>query len=238
MQLTSLIDSIVLQADDEGEGGTFAIYTLLSRYCNLVKRDPRANTLVKMERYASNDLGPSNRGIRDWLEKSSIAHAILKILAVFGVSLIMADGILTPAQSVLGAIQGLKVVDPDITTGTIIGVSCAILIFLFLLQPLGVHRISSFFAPVVIIWLLFNASFGIYNLVTHDWRVLKAFSPFFAGDWFMRHKTQGWLDLGGILLAFTGVEALFADLGVSAIDPESEGHTLRLLTHLVLGFLS
>jgi len=211
--------SIVLRADDEGEGGTFAIYTLLSRYCNLVKRDPRANSLVKMERYASNDMGPSNRGIRDWLERSSIAHAMLKILAVFGVSLIMADGILTPAQSVLGAIQGLRVAKPDITTGTIVGVSCAILILLFMVQPLGIHRISSAFAPVVIIWLLFNASFGIYNLVMFDWRVLKAFSPFFAGDWFMRNGTQGWKDLGGILLCFTGVEALFADLGVSPFRP-------------------
>ena len=208
------LSSIVLRADDEGEGGTFAIYTLLARYCNLVKRDPRANNLIKIERYATNEIAPSNRGIRDWLEKSTIAHAILKILAVFGVSLIMADGILTPAQSVLGAIQGLEVVDPDITKGTIVGVSCAILIVLFLVQPLGVHRISSAFAPIVIIWLLFNASFGIYNLVVYDWRVLKAFSPFFAGDWFMRNGRQGWLDLGGILLAFTGVEALFADLGV------------------------
>lgn len=51
------------------------------------------------------------------------------------------------------------------------------------------------------------------NLVKHDASVLKAFSPYFAGDWFVRNKTQGWLDLGGILLAFTGVEALFADLG-------------------------
>ena len=132
----------------------------------------------------------------------------------------MADGILTPAQSVLGAIQGLEVVKPDITRGTIVGVSCAILILLFLVQSLGIHRISSAFAPVVIIWLTFNAAFGIYNLVLHDWTVLKAFSPFYAGDWFVRNKTAGWLNLGGLLLAFTGVEALFADLGVSSPDSQ------------------
>ncbi|KAK4543691.1 hypothetical protein LTR36_005336 [Oleoguttula mirabilis] len=204
---------IVLRADDEGEGGTFAIYSLLSRYSDIMKHDPRVNRLVKMQRHGTNELHASNNSIRTWLEKSRVAHGLLKILAVLGVSLIMADGILTPAQSVLGAIQGLEVVKPDISSGTIVGVSCAILVLLFVVQPLGIHRLSHAFAPVVIIWLLFNGCFGIYNLVVHDWRVLKAFSPFFAGDWFVRNKTTGWINLGGILLAFTGVEALFADLG-------------------------
>lgn len=106
-------------------------------------------------------------------------------------------------------------VKPDIAKSTIVGVSCAIIVLLFLIQPLGIHRVSSVFAPVVIIWLLFNAAFGIHNLVSHDWTVLKAFSPFYAGDWFVRNGTAGWINLGGLLLAFTGVEALFADLGVS-----------------------
>lgn len=112
----------------------------------------------------------------------------------------MADGILTPAQSVLGAIQGLEVVKPDIATGTIVGVTCAILVLLYVVQPLGIHRISSAFAPIVVIWLLFNGVSGIYNLAVHDWRVLRAFSPYFAGDWFVRHGTTGWINLGGILL--------------------------------------
>ncbi|KAH0035155.1 putative potassium transporter, partial [Aureobasidium melanogenum] len=204
---------IVLSADDEGEGGTFAIYTLLSRFSDIMKRDPRTYHAIKMERHPNAELPRQSRSIRNWLEKSKVAHAILKILAVFGVSLIIADGILTPAQSVLGAIQGLTVVDENIGSPTIIGVSCAILVLLFLLQPLGIQKLASCFAPIVIIWLLFNASFGIYNLVMHDWTVLKAFSPYFAGLYFMRLRKDGWLSLGGILLCFTGVEALFADLG-------------------------
>lgn len=71
-----------------------------------MKRDPRSYHTVKIERYNANQLKPPNRFVRGWLERSSLAHAVLKVLAVFGVSLIMADGILTPAQSVLGAIQG------------------------------------------------------------------------------------------------------------------------------------
>ena len=89
-----------------GEGGTFAIYALLSRYSNIAARDPRSSTTLKLERHSTDDIRPSNRNIRGILEDSWLANAVLKVLAVFGVSLIMADGVLTPAQSVLGAIQG------------------------------------------------------------------------------------------------------------------------------------
>ncbi|KAI9890815.1 MAG: hypothetical protein M1814_003599 [Vezdaea aestivalis] len=204
---------IVLQADDEGEGGTFALYSLLSRFANIVKRDPKEVSMIKLERHRTNDLKTSNKAVRSFIENSNIAKIILKVIGVTGVSLVMADGVLTPAQSVLGAIQGLTVVAPNITPGTVVGVSCAILVLLFLVQPLGTAKLGSCFAPIVIVWLTFNASFGVYNLAMHDHSVLKAFSPFFAGDYLVRNKTEGWKALGGILLAFTGVEALFADLG-------------------------
>lgn len=123
------------------------------------------------------------------------------------------DGVLTPAQSVLGAIQGIEVAKPDISTSTIVGTTCVILILLFAIQPFGTTKIATTFAPIVIIWLLFNMCTGIYNLAQYDHTVLKAFSPYFAGQYFMRNKEEGWKSLGGLLLAFTGVEALFADLG-------------------------
>ena len=117
------------------------------------------------------------------------------------------------AQSVLGAVQGLNVVKPDISKSTIVGTTCGILILLFLIQPLGTTKIAVTFAPIVIIWLGFNAGFGIYNLVHFDHGVLKAFNPAYAFEFMIRNKTKGWRMLGGVLLAFTGVEALFADLG-------------------------
>lgn len=73
-----------------------------------MKRDPRSYHTVRMERHEADQLKPGSRAVRGWLERSHIAHAVLKMLAVLGVSLIMADGVLTPAQSVLGAIQGIK----------------------------------------------------------------------------------------------------------------------------------
>ncbi|KAI3322001.1 potassium transporter [Xylariaceae sp. AK1471] len=204
---------IVLRADNQGEGGTFSCYSLLTRYANLTDRDPREAALVKMERHETQDLRQSNLTVRRRMEGSRFLRGLLKAIGVLAVSMVIADGILTPAQSVLGAIQGLAVVSPNISTSTIVGTSSGILILLFGIQPLGLSRLASAFAPIVIIWLAFNASFGVYNLVKYDHSVLKAFSPYYAIQFFAHGKTQAWKMLGGILLSFTGVEALFADLG-------------------------
>ncbi|KAF1955950.1 potassium transporter [Byssothecium circinans] len=204
---------IILHADNDGEGGTFSTYSLLSRYANIANRDPREATLVRMERILTNDLGRSTRRVRSTIEKTKFFRGLLKTIGVLAVSMVMADGVLTPAQSVLGAVQGLGVVKPDISRSTIVGVTCAILVLLFLLQPLGISKITIVFSPVIVVWLAFNAGFGIYNLAQHDYSILKAFNPYYAFDYLIRNKYEGWRSLGGILLAFTGVEALFADIG-------------------------
>ncbi|OIW33740.1 potassium transporter [Coniochaeta ligniaria NRRL 30616] len=204
---------IVLSADDDGQGGTFALYSLLSRYINITRHDPNTMAMTKLERYQTGEMKTSGRTLRSFLEHSSTAKFFLKFIGVLGVSLLMADGVLTPAQSVLGAVQGIRVVKPELETSTIIGISVGILVFLFLLQPFGTARLGTTFAPIVTIWLLFNLVSGIYNLAKFDYTVLKAFSPYFAFNYFTRNGHEGWKSLGGILLAFTGVEALFADLG-------------------------
>ncbi len=204
---------IVLMADDDGQGGTFALYSLLSRYVNITEREPREQRFVKMQRYHTGELLPVSRGIRRFLERSKGAQFALKVIGVLGVSMIMADGVLTPAQSVLGAIQGITVANPNLSTSAIVGISCAILVLLFVIQPFGTARLGTSFAPIVTIWLLFNLATGIYNLAVYDYTVLKAFSPYFSFAYLIRNGYDGWKSLGGLLLAFTGVEALFADLG-------------------------
>lgn len=79
----------------------------------------------------------------------------------------IADGVLTPAQSVLGAIQGLNEINSSVPKSTIIGVTCTILVLLFMAQPFGINRISKAFSPIVIIWLLLNSAFGMYNLARY-----------------------------------------------------------------------
>jgi KUP system potassium uptake protein len=207
---------IVLSADDDGQGGTFALYSLLARYTRITASDPNTKTLAdgpRMERYLSGDLKPVNRGVRYFVEHSGAVKFLLKLVGVLGVSMVMADGVLTPAQSVLGAIQGITVVNSNLQTNAIIGISCAILVLLFVIQPFGTSKLGTTFAPIVTVWLLFNLAVGIYNLAIYDYTVLKAFSPYFAFSYLARNGQDGWRSLGGLLLAFTGVEATFADLG-------------------------
>lgn len=127
-----------------------------------------------MERHQTNELSRSQQTFRSTLERTVFFRRLLKTIGVFAVSMVMADGVLTPAQSVLGAVQGLSVVKPDIGKPTIVGVTCAILILLFVLQPLGISKLTMAFSPIVLIWLAFNASFGIYNLARFvqllDWQ--------------------------------------------------------------------
>ena len=80
---------IVLSADDDGEGGTFALYSLLARYANIVHRDPNVAGTVRMERYLTGDLKPVNKGVRTFIENSRLARVGLKILGVLGVSMVM-----------------------------------------------------------------------------------------------------------------------------------------------------
>ncbi|KAK4165497.1 potassium transporter-domain-containing protein [Cladorrhinum sp. PSN259] len=206
---------IVLRADDDGQGGTFALYSLLARFARITTRDPNVaeHVTAKLERHDTNDMDLGGKKFRNLLERSGTAKFLLKVMGVVGVSMVLADGVLTPAQSVLGAIQGITVADPDLTRSSIVGISCAILVFLFAIQPLGTAKLGTTFAPIVVVWLLFNLCAGIYNLAKYDHSVLKAFSPYFAGAYFVRNGHDGWKSLGGLLLSFTGVEALFADLG-------------------------
>lgn len=207
---------IVLRADDDGQGGTFALYSLLTRYTKIAREKPgwqSGNNSAAIHRYSPESLGAVGRGLRSFLESSRASQVFLQLIGVLGVAMVLADGVLTPAQSVLGAIQGITVVNPDLKSSAIVGITCAVLVVLFLIQPFGTSKIGSTFAPIVTVWLLFNCVAGIYNLVIHDYTVLKAFSPYFAFTYLIRNGQDGWKSLGGLLLAFTGVEALFADLG-------------------------
>lgn len=190
-----------------------------------------------MERHQTGNLRPSNLGVRSLMERSRVFRGLLKTIGVLAVSMVLSDGVLTPAQSVLGAVQGLNVVSPDISSSTVVGTSCGIILVLFFIQPLGLSRLASVFAPIVILWLAFNGGFGIYNLVQFDHSVLKAFNPYYAFQFFIQRKTEGWKMLGGVLLAFTGVEALFADLGAFSMRAIQLSWLCWTYPCLLLGYL-
>ena len=180
---------------------------------DITNRDPRESSLVEMKRQLTGDLEAASKRLRKGLESSKFARGLLRVMGVLAVTMVISDGLLTPAQSVLGAVQGISVINPNISKSTVIGVTDAILIVLFGIQPLGITKLTYAFAPIVIIWLAFNAVFGIYNLVNYDAGVFIAFNPALAFRFLIHNGESGWRMLGGVLLAFTGVEALFADLG-------------------------
>jgi KUP system potassium uptake protein len=180
---------------------------------NITNRDPREASLVQMKRHLTGDLEHTGQKMRRYFESSKFARGLLKVMGVLAVTMVLADGLLTPAQSILGAVQGIEVVQPNISKGTIIGVTDAIIVILFGIQALGITKLTIAFSPIIIIWLGFNAVFGIYNLANYDASVFQAFNPGLAFQFLIRHGQDGWRTLGGTLLAFTGVEALFADLG-------------------------
>lgn len=139
--------------------------------------------MVRIERVRTGELRRSAKSARSFFERSTIAKYFLRTVGVLGVALVMSDGVLTPAQSVLGAIQGINIVAPNIGKATIVGVSCAILVLLFLAQPFGITKLASSFAPIVMVWLLFNFCFGIYV------SSLTSSTEFFPGIVFRRLRS-------------------------------------------------
>ncbi|KAJ1541412.1 hypothetical protein HK096_010213, partial [Nowakowskiella sp. JEL0078] len=203
----------VLSADDHGEGGTLALYSLLSRHMDVSWKDPTQFFGLNQYRTPTGTLNESGRQVRKFFESFNISKRLLLALSTFGICMVIADGFLTPAQSVLGSIQGLQVPFPEISQMSIAVITSVILFLLFLIQPFGTTKIGYAFAPIIIIWLLFNFVIGIYNLILYDSSVLSAFSPYWIYSFFNRNHGDGFVKLGGILLSFTGVEALFADVG-------------------------
>ena len=113
----------------------------------------------------------------------------------------------------LGAIQGLRLAAPSISDAASTGITEVILIAIFAAQPFGTSKIAFTFAPIVVIWLGLNLGMGITNVIRYDASIFQAFSPYWIYHFFAQNGRAGWEMMGGTLLAITGVEAMFADLG-------------------------
>ncbi|XP_057522652.1 potassium transporter 8-like [Amaranthus tricolor] len=213
---------IVLRADDNGEGGTFALYSLLCRHarvsslpnCQLHDEDLSAYNTHKKDDF--DDKNAAQSSLKLTLEKHKTLHNVLLILALIGTCMVIGDGVLTPAISVFSAVSGLEL---SLTTSREhhqyieVPIACFILIVLFALQHYGTHRVGFLFAPIVITWLLCISAIGLYNIVHWNPYVYQALSPYYMYKFLRKTQRGGWMSLGGILLCMTGSEAMFADLG-------------------------
>ena len=135
----------------------------------------------------------------------------LIILGLFGAALLYGDGVITPAISVLGAMEGLTVAAPALHRVVVPG-TVVILVLLFAFQKRGTATVGAVFGPVMLLWFSCIAVIGAWN-VWQEPSVLRAFSPHYAIAFFVRNGPAGVFVLGGVVLVLTGAEALYADMG-------------------------
>ncbi|XP_058191916.1 potassium transporter 7-like [Rhododendron vialii] len=231
---------IVLWANDDGEGGTFALYSLICRHAkvsllpNQLPSDARISSFRL--KVPSPELERSLK-IKERLETSLTMKKLLLMLVLAGTSMVIADGVVTPAMSVMSAVGGLKVGVSAIEQDQVVMISVAFLVILFSLQRYGTSKVGLLVGPALFIWFCSLGAMGIYNLVTYDSSVLKAFNPVHIYYFFKRNSTKAWYALGGCLLCATGSEAMFADLCYFSVRYVQLTFVFLVLPCLLLGYL-
>lgn len=168
--------TILMRADNKGQGGSLALVALLSRH-----------------------IGKSRWG---W---------VVVLLGVFATSLFYGDSMITPAISVLSAVEGLAVVNPGLSP-LVIPIALVLLVFLFILQSRGTAKVGALFAPVMIVYFVTIAGLGL-NQIWQNPDILWALNPYYAVMFFVTDGVVAFLALGAVVLAVTGSEALYSDMG-------------------------
>jgi len=163
-----------------------------------------------------------------WLRRAAM------IVGIAGASLFFSDGMVTPAISVLSAIEGLKVVSP-VFDSAVIPLSLVVLLALFLVQYRGTGRMGAIFGPVTAVWFAVLAVLGIVHIVQYP-AVLAALSPQYAFDFATTHRLAAFIALGAVVLAVTGGEALYADMGHFGARPIRIAWLVIVLPALVLNY--
>ncbi len=193
--------TIIMRADNEGEGGIMALMALAQRT----------------------------------LPKGSKSAYVVGIFGIFGASLFFGDGVITPAISVLSAIEGLEVVAPRLGSW-IMPLTVVVLLVLFMGQRFGTEKVGRIFGPITIAWFATLAVLGVVNTL-HEPEVLKAFNPVWAARFFMEHGWHGIFILGAVVLAVTGGEALYTDMGHFGARPIRLSWYFFVLPALMLNYL-
>ncbi len=193
--------SIIMRADNEGEGGIMALMALAQRT----------------------------------LPKGSRSAYAVGILGIFGASLFFGDGVITPAVSVLSALEGIEVAAPKLHTW-IVPLAVLILLALFMTQRFGTEKVGKVFGPITALWFASLAALGLFN-IGHNPEVLQAFNPSWAVRFFIDHGWHGIFILGAVVLAVTGGEALYADMGHFGAKPIRYAWYFFVLPALMLNYL-
>jgi KUP system potassium uptake protein len=161
--------------------------------------------------------------------------AIAFLLGVAGSALFSGDAMITPAISVLSALEGLKQVDTDLAP-YILPATVVILVLLFMAQSRGTAKVAAFFGPIMAVFFLVNAALGVYH-IAGAWQILQALSPSPGASFIVAHGSMGFVVLGSVFLAVTGAEALYADMGHFGRRPIQAAWLFLVLPALICNYL-
>jgi KUP system potassium uptake protein len=168
--------------------------------------------------------------LRSGARGTGIGWVALAVIA--GAGLLYGDGMITPAISVLSAVEGLKVFSPKLEPW-VVPLTCVILVALFSIQSRGTGKVGAFFGPVMAVWFATLASLGIFHIVKNP-QVLHALNPTHAVTFLVHQKIHGFIVLGSVVLAITGGEALYADMGHFGAKPIRIAWLYAVMPALVL----
>jgi KUP system potassium uptake protein len=159
----------------------------------------------------------------------------LAALGIFGAALFLGDSMITPAISVLSAVEGLKVAQPSLQQ-LIVPITAVIIVFLFLLQRIGTAAVGRLFGPVMIVWFLVIGACGVSGIADHP-EILKALSPTYALEFFFSHFSTAFFALAAVVLAVTGAEALYADMGHFGRAPITRAWLILVFPACILSYM-
>jgi KUP system potassium uptake protein len=159
----------------------------------------------------------------------------LAALGIFGASLFFGDSMITPAISVLSAIEGVKVAAPSLA-GLVVPITAAIIVVLFLVQHLGTGAVGRLFGPVMVIWFTVIGAAGLRGIAAHP-AILKALSPSYALGFLAGHFGTAFFALAAVVLAVTGAEALYADMGHFGRPPITRVWLILVFPACILSYL-
>ncbi|XP_075497835.1 potassium transporter 10-like isoform X2 [Primulina tabacum] len=219
-------------------GGTFALYSLLCRHAKVRIIPNQHRTDEELTTYSRSTFHEKSFPvkIKKWLEAHAFRRNALLMIVLVGTCMVIGDGILTPAISVLSASGGIKVDHPKMSNDVVVLVAVFILVGLFSMQHYGTDRVGWLFAPIVLLWFLLIGGIGIFNICMYDKSVLRAFSPVHMYRYLKRGGKDGWTSLGGIMLSITGTEALFADLSHFPVSTIQLAFTVVVFPCLLLAY--
>jgi KUP system potassium uptake protein len=163
------------------------------------------------------------------------AKAVLAALGIFGASLFFGDSMITPAISVLSAVEGVQVAAPSVSS-LVIPITVAIIVVLFLVQRLGTGAVGRVFGPVMVVWFTVLAALGVRGIATHP-VILEALSPSYAIGFLFGHFGTAFYSLTAVVLAVTGAEALYADMGHFGRPPIRRAWLLVVFPACILNYL-